>query len=116
MLPRVLLRLEGLALFGAAAVVYVHLDYNLWLAVALILAPDLGLLGYLAGPRLGAYAYDALHTTVAPLALGVGAFLGDWTLGIEIALIWLAHIGVDRAVGYGLKYPDGPKPTHLQRV
>jgi hypothetical protein len=114
--PRLLLRLEGLALFGAALAVYLEQDYNLWLALVLILAPDLGLLGYLAGPRIGAYAYDSLHTTIVPLALGGAAFVGDWTLGIEIALIWLAHIGVDRAVGYGLKYAAAPKPTHLQRV
>ncbi len=111
-----LLRVEGAALFGAALAVYLDRDYNLWLGLALILLPDIALLAYLAGPRIGSYAYDALHTTIAPLALGAAAFLGDWTLGIEIALIWLAHVGFDRAVGYGLKYADAPKPTHLQRV
>ncbi len=116
MLPRVLLRAEGVVLLVGAAVVYVDADYNLWLALILFLAPDLALLGYLAGPRIGSYAYDAVHTTAVPVALGAAAFLGDWTLGIEIALIWLAHIGMDRAIGYGLKYADAPKPTHLQRV
>ena len=111
-----LLHLEGLALFVVAAVVYVDRDYNLWLVLILFLAPDLGLLGYLAGPRIGAAVYNAFHTTTIPLALGGAAFVTDWTLGIEIALIWLAHIGIDRAIGYGLKYEDAPKPTHMQRV
>ena len=111
-----LLRLEGLALFAGAAVVYVDRDYTLWLVLVLFLAPDLGLLGYLAGPRFGAAIYNALHTTTVPIVLGVAALLSDWTLGIEIALIWLAHIGIDRAIGYGLKYEDAPKPTHMQRV
>ncbi len=111
-----LLHLEGLALFAAAAVVYVDRDYTLWLVLVLFLAPDLGLLGYLAGPRIGAAVYNALHTTTVPIVLGVAALLTDSTLGIEIALIWLAHIGIDRAIGYGLKYEDAPKPTHMQRV
>jgi hypothetical protein len=103
-------------LFVAAAVVYVDRDYNLWLVLILFLAPDLGLLGYLGGPRFGAATYNALHTTTVPLVLGGAAFLGDRPLGIEIGLIWLAHIGIDRAIGYGLKYQNAPKPTHLQRV
>jgi hypothetical protein len=114
--PRLLLHLEGLALFVAAAIVYVDGDYNLWLVLILFLAPDLGLLGYLGGPRVGAATYNALHTTTVPLVLGVAALLTDWTLGIEIALIWAAHIGIDRAIGYGLKYEDAPKPTHMQRI
>jgi Domain of unknown function (DUF4260) len=114
--PRILLRLEGAALAGAAAAVYLDRDYSLWLALLLILAPDLAFVGYLAGPRIGSYAYNATHTTIGPLVLGGAAFLGDWKLGIEIALIWLAHIGIDRAIGYGLKYPSDFKDTHLQRV
>ncbi len=114
--PRILLHLEGLALFVAAAIVYVDRDYNLLLVLVLFLVPDLGLLGYLAGPRFGASTYNALHATIGPALLGVAGLLADSTLGIEIALIWLAHIGIDRAIGYGLKYPDAAKPTHLQKV
>jgi hypothetical protein len=116
MSPRLLLRLEGAALAGAAAVVYLDRDYSLVLAVVLVLAPDLAFLGYLAGPRIGAAAYNALHTTVGPLILGSVGVFGDSRLALEIALIWLFHIGVDRAIGYGLKYPSAFKDTHLQRV
>jgi hypothetical protein len=113
---RTLLRLEGLAILAAALAVYLDADYNLVLAAVLLLAPDLSFAGYLAGPRVGAYAYNAVHTTIWPLALGaVGVVTGE-RLAIELALIWLAHIGMDRALGYGLKYPEGFKETHLQRV
>jgi hypothetical protein len=115
-LPRALLRAEGAALFGAALAVYVCQDYNWLLAALLILAPDLAFVGYAAGPRIGAYAYDALHTMIGPLALGAFGVVADERVAIEIALIWLAHIGVDRALGYGLKYPVSFNETHLQRV
>ncbi len=115
-LPRYLLRAEGLALFLAAAAVYFEQDYGLLLALLLILAPDLSFAAYAAGPRIGSYAYNAFHTTIGPLVLGSVGIVGDWEPAIEVALIWLAHIGIDRALGYGLKYPTAFKDTHLQRV
>jgi hypothetical protein len=115
-IPRTLLRVEGLALLAAALAVYLERDYSLLLAAVLFLAPDLSFAGYLAGPRIGAYAYDALHTTIGPLALGAAGVVAGERLAIEIALVWLGHIGMDRALGYGLKYPTAFKDTHLQRV
>ena len=114
--PRVLLRAEGLAVGAAAIALYFHADYPWWLLVALVLAPDVSMVGYLAGPKAGAMAYDLAHTYVLPIVLAAaGIFTGDRIL-TELGLIWLAHIGVDRAIGYGLKYPTGFKDTHLQRV
>jgi Domain of unknown function (DUF4260) len=115
-LPRWLLRVEGLALFVAAVVLYFHVDGPWWLLLVLALAPDLSMVGYAAGPRVGAAAYDAAHTTVLPLALGLVGVLAESDLAVQLALIWLAHIGADRALGYGLKYPTHFKDTHLQRV
>lgn len=115
-LPRILLRLEGLALFAAALAVYLDRDYGLVLAAILFLAPDLSFAAYAASPRVGAYAYDALHTTVGPLALGAAGVLAGERTAIELALIWAGHVGMDRALGYGLKYPTAFKDTHLQRV
>jgi hypothetical protein len=115
-LPRLLLRIEGAAIFATAVAVYVHEGYAWWLLPLLALAPDLSMAGYLAGPRAGALAYDAAHTLTPPLALGVVGVLGDSDLAVQLALIWLAHIGADRALGYGLKYPTAFKDTHLQRV
>src|SRR6476659_8062873 len=104
-LPRALLRTEGLAVAVAAIALYFHADYPWWLLVALALAPDLSMAGYLAGPRVGAVAYDAAHTYALPVALAaVGVIVGGET-AVQLGLIWLTHIGVDRAVGYGLKYP-----------
>jgi hypothetical protein len=115
-LPRALLHAEGLAVAVAAIALYFHADYPWWLLVALALAPDLSMVGYLAGSRIGAAAYDAAHTYALPVALAAIGVIVDGETAMQIALIWLTHIGVDRAVGYGLKYPTNFKDTHLQRV
>jgi len=115
-LPRTLLHLEGAVLFAAALALYIDSDFSLLALVLLFLVPDLSILGYAAGPRVGAACYDAVHTTAAPLVLGAIGLLSDGQVAVQVALIWLAHIGIDRALGYGLKYPAAFKGTHLQRV
>jgi Domain of unknown function (DUF4260) len=115
-LPRTLLRLEGLAVGAGALALYVHGDFGWILFAALALAPDISFLGYAAGPRVGTACYDALHTTVLPIALGAVGVLTGADPAVQVALIWLLHIGVDRALGYGLKYPTRFEDTHLQRV
>ena len=115
-LPRLLLRLEGLAVVVAAVVLYFHEDFGWILFVALILAPDLSFAGYAFGPKVGAIAYDAVHTEIFPVALGTVGVLADSSTATKVALIWLAHIGADRLLGYGLKYPTAFKDTHLSRV
>ena len=114
--PLTLLRLEGAALLAAAAVLYAQTAAPWWLFAVLVLAPDLSLLGYLAGPRSGAIAYNAVHTTLGPIILWL---LGQFWLSPDataVALIWLAHIGADRMLGYGLKYGAGFGYTHLGRI
>ena len=115
-LPRLLLHVEGLALLVGALVLYFDTGFGWLLLVVLLLAPDLSMLGYLAGPRVGAAAYDAAHTTVVPIALGVAGALADADTPVHLALVWLAHIGADRLLGYGLKYPTRFDDTHLQRL
>jgi uncharacterized protein DUF4260 len=114
--PRVLLHAEGLAVAVAAIALYFYADYPWWLLVALVLAPDLSMIGYLAGLTVGAAAYDAAHTYSFPIALAAIGVIADAALTVQLGLIWFTHIGVDRAIGYGLKYPSGFKDTHLQRV
>jgi Domain of unknown function (DUF4260) len=114
LLPRLLLRAEGAAVAAAAVAVYFSEGHPWWLLVAL--APDLSMIGYLAGPRVGAACYDAVHAYVAPVVLSAAGLIAGADLAIQLGLIWLTHIGVDRAVGYGLKYPTHFKDTHLQRV
>ncbi len=116
LLPGRLLRLEGLAAAAGALALYFDAGYG-WLALVLLaLVPDLSALGYLAGPRVGALTYDLAHTYAWPVALGAGGVLAESGTAVQLALIWATHIGVDRLVGYGLKYPTGFKDTHLQRV
>ena len=116
MTVRLLLRLEGLAIGAGALILYVDGDHNWWLFALLILAPDFAFVGYAAGPRLGAAAYNLTHNLVLPIALGCAGLLGDTEWAVAVALIWLTHIGVDRLIGYGLKYPTAFKDSHLQRV
>ena len=82
----------------------------------LALAPDLSAVGYLAGPRVGAGSYNAADTYALPVILATAGWLAGAELAIQVGLIWIVHIGVDRALGYGLKYPTDFKDTHLQRV
>jgi hypothetical protein len=111
--PKLLLRLEGLAL-GCAAIILYGWSGASWLMFAvLFLAPDVSFLGYLAGPRVGASVYNAVHSTLAPILLGTVGFVMQQPLALHLALSWLAHIGIDRAVCYGLKYNEGFAFTHL---
>jgi len=115
-LPRLLLRAEGVTVFAAAVGLYFWAGHQWWLLLALALAPDLSMIGYAAGTRVGAAAYDSVHTYVLPVGLGLAGVLAGSGLSTKLALIWLAHIDGDRALGYGLKYPTGFEDTHLQRV
>jgi uncharacterized protein DUF4260 len=115
-LPRVLLHAEGGAVALAAVALYFYGDYPWWLLVVLILAPDLSLAGYLAGQRVGTATYNAAHTYVPAVVLGAVGVIAGADVAVQLALIWITHIGVDRAVGYGLKYRTSFKETHLQRV
>ena len=111
--PRLFLRMEGAALLTAAAIAFQATGGSWWLFVVLFLVPDVSMMGYLANKRLGALLYNLGHTTVVPLALAlVGSALAS-PLAVSIGLIWLAHIGFDRVVGYGLKYGDDFQHTHL---
>ena len=100
----------------ASVALYFHLGYPWWLLLLLALAPDLSMVGYAAGPAVGALAYDIAHTYALPVALALVGVLADADPAVQIGLVWAAHIGVDRAIGYGLKYPTGFQDTHLQRV
>jgi Domain of unknown function (DUF4260) len=115
-MPRILLRVEGAAAAAAAVVLYFHADYPWWLFVLLALAPDLSMVGYAGGARIGAVAYDVVHTYAFPVLLAAFGVVAETDSAVQVALIWITHIGVDRTIGYGLKYPTGFKDTHLQRV
>lgn len=115
-LPAALLRLEGAALLGASVALYADGAWSWLVYLLLFLAPDLSMLAYLGGPRLGAVAYDAAHFAAIPAVLGVVGVTGGSDVLVQVALVWLGHIGIDRLLGYGLKYPSAFRDTHLQRV
>ena len=110
---RLLLRLEGLAVAAISAVLYARTGVSWWLFAALWLAPDLSMLGYLSRPCRGARIYNAIHTYVVPAVLALSAYLLHLRIPLAVALIWTNHIGVDRLLGFGLKYSDGFRFTHL---
>ncbi len=112
---RWVLQIEGLALLAAAMAAYEQQGFGWgWFAV-LFLAPDLTFVAYLLGPRWGAAAYNAAHSTIGPLVLGAAALRAGAKPVEMVALISLAHVGFDRALGYGLKYATGFGDTHLGR-
>ena len=113
---RRLLRLEGLTLFAGMTLLYAIWDGSWWVYAILFLVPDLSFAGSLAGPRIGAIVYNAAHSYLAPVALMTTGFAVTSPLTLSIAMIWLAHIGIDRALGYGLKYGKGFGFTHLGRI
>ena len=112
----ILLRLEGLGLGLLCVWLYAGIHEPWWLFAVLILAPDLSMLGYLAGPRIGAIAYNAVHTWLAPLVLFAIGWWGNAPFLLPLAFILGAHIGIDRALGFGLKLPSGFKHTHLDAI
>src|SRR5713101_5067985 len=113
---RTLLRLEGLTLFAGMTLLYAVWDASWWVYAILFLAPDLSFAAYLAGPKVGAIVYNAAHSYMAPVTLMVTGFALASPLILSIAMIWMAHIGIDRALGYGLKYSAGFGFTHLGRI
>ena len=114
--PIVLQRLEGGALLVLSLLTYWKLGGPWLLYVVLILAPDLFMLGYLGGPRLGAASYNLGHTWLLPGMFAAVGIIGGASFAVDVALIWLGHIGVDRLLGYGLKLPTGFQDTHLGRI
>jgi hypothetical protein len=114
--PRLLLQLEGAAVLGLACVLYQHLHGSwLWFSL-LFLAPDLFMLGYLANKKAGAMVYNFGHTYTIPILLCLVLWFSGQESCLWLPLIWLAHIGFDRLLGYGLKYETAFKDTHFQRV
>jgi len=113
MTPRPLLHLEGATVLVLSLFAY-HWNQASWLQFALLfLLPDVSMIAYLASPRIGANAYNAVHTYIAPLALAGYSFAAAHHQLLSLSLICIAHIAFDRMLGYGLKYPSQFKDTHL---
>ena len=107
------LRFEAVLAAGVAIVVYAYLGLSWWLFGALILVPDVAMLGYLGGPRVGAMTYNLAHTYIAPAVLAGLGYLFNEPLISGLAAIWCTHIALDRVLGYGLKLGGDFKASHL---
>ena len=108
-------RIEAALVFAAALVLlwWGGMPFAWWAAVLIFFAPDLAIAAYLAGPKVGAIAYNAVHLYGFGAGLmAVGAVAGLPVLS-SLGLLWLAHASFDRMLGYGLKLPGGFRETHL---
>ena len=114
--PRTILCAEGGVIAAAALIFAFSTGLSWWLLVILILAPDLSMLGYLKSARVGTWAYNLAHTYVVPVLLLIIAWQITAPVLTHVALIWIAHIGFDRLIGYGLKYETAFRHTHLSRL
>jgi hypothetical protein len=110
---RLLLRLEGLCLLVVGVLAYARFGDGWGVFALFFLAPDVSFLGYLAGPRVGAASYNIAHSLIGALAALAAGVLLSVPLAVTVGLVWMAHIGFDRALGYGLKYSSGFGFTHL---
>ena len=107
------LRLDGLVLLAAALILFASTHQPWWLVPAVILLPDLFMLGYLRDTRVGAAVYNLGHSYLLPAAMSLAGAVGHHPLTLALSLLWLAHIGMDRLARYGLKYDVSFQHTHL---
>lgn len=110
---RALLRLEGLCILAASVLAYAEFGSDWGTFALFFFAPDLSFAGYLAGPKVGAISYNVAHSLIGALLVLATGFIISAPIAITAGIIWMAHIGFDRALGYGLKYTAGFKFTHL---
>jgi hypothetical protein len=110
------LRAEGVATFGAGLAGFLYLGLPWWAFLLLLIAPDVSMVGYVRGPRVGAVVYNLAHDLAAGIAVaGVGLAIGSVPVAAAGAIL-VAHSGMDRMAGYGLKLPSSFKDTHLGRI
>lgn len=109
-------RLEAVALLAASFYFYYQIDYNWLVFVVSWFAIDLSMAGYIVNNRAGAYLYNTAHSLLVPAVLFIAGYAADNTAVVAAGLIFLAHIGLDRALGYGLKNEEGFTHTHLGMI
>lgn len=110
---RVLLRFEGLAILVASVLAYAKFGAGWGTFALFFFVPDISFVGYLAGPAAGAISYNFAHSLIGALAVLAAGLFFSMPAAMAAGTIWGAHIGFDRALGYGLKYSAGFGFTHL---
>lgn len=111
-----ILRIESAAIGVAGVVAWLTLGGSPILLLPALLAPDLSAIGYLAGPRVGAVTYNLVHNWALAVAFALLAIFAHTLWPMLVAAILAAHVGFDRALGYGLKLPTSFQDTHLGRI
>jgi hypothetical protein len=114
--PRFLLQLEGLFFLVLGCALYAHLHFSWGFFAILFFAPDLSMVGYFLGKKVGAILYNVFHTYSVPILVFLVLLCLNRLGDCAVPLIWVAHIGFDRLLGFGIKYETAFKDTHLQRV
>jgi hypothetical protein len=109
-------RIEAAAIFAASLFIYIKLDFSILVFILLLFVFDVFMIGYLFNSKIGAYCYNLGHSMIAPPILFAIGFATDTRILIGFSLIWFAHIGMDRFLGYGLKFTSGFKETHLGHI
>lgn len=109
-------RVEASAILASSILLYWHLDFSILLFVLLLFVFDVFMVGYLINPVIGAYTYNLGHSMIIPPILFVIGYVTDTRLLVGLSLIWFAHIGLDRILGFGLKYTKGFTETHLGHI
>jgi hypothetical protein len=113
---RVWLRIENLVVLVLSLLAYAHFGRSWWLFAVLLFVPDLSMFGYLINARVGAVSYNVVHSYALPVSLLIFAMATGRESILPFACIWTAHIGLDRMLGYGLKYRTAFQATHLGMI
>lgn len=108
-----LLKLEELGQFLLSIILFNQLEYPWWVFLACILLPDLSMAGYLVNPKTGAWIYNFFHHKLVAIGIFILGYWIDNSLTTFIGIILFAHSSMDRTFGYGLKFNDNFKNTHL---
>jgi len=114
--PVIFQRVEAAVLFGVSLALYMWFDFPTYIFFSLLFVFDLSMLGYFIDDRTGALLYNLGHSIAWPLGLFWYSVFYDSSVAFAFGLIWLAHIGMDRALGYGLKFSTGFNHTHLGKL
>jgi hypothetical protein len=114
--PRVILRIEGFVFLIATIWMYYTIGASWWWFALLLFLPDVSMVGYLKNPHLGAFLYNLGHNYVLPVVLlGLSIFFEIYIL-FPLSLVWIVHVSMDRALGFGLKHETHFKDTHLGKI
>lgn len=113
---KTILKLEELGMLIGCIILLVHFDVPWWYFVLLTIGPDISMLGYLASNKIGAWCYNLFHHKGIAFLVGMAGYLFNSELLILTGIVLFGHSSMDRLAGYGLKYENGFKFTHLGEI